>query len=670
MNGLASRWRLKLIGGLWTLVTSSCMSLLLCVNACSAWQEPDARPAESKSAAVKETLAQRIRDVDAPILVLNDLRVVEDDIVRLLADLGLGGLWERQREWLGNAERAGIAVGAGAIDYQMAGWNRGFLSLKISDRKKLENRLVDDGVNVAKPTFRVPDWMSENPLGLLVRSERAKIVGDELFLFDGDDSLPPAEFETRPRLADLLDATCEQIINESGLTLVSRINAEDLEPADLDFRVSAAAEMLTASEQQWLRDFIEAVTSAEVGVAGLKYKEKALTGRFRAQIREKKTLGALFDLAENDRPWSTDLGFVPERLMVVTSMNMSALRSSAGARVVPQVALKEVSSNFGWKFLDGEMLRVLMELTGDSWNDLTAARLAVYQDGQDDDSDQLAVVGVVDAKDSQQVVEELRRLSLLTSPEALFEKTTRRTDEIKRLIELLDGEDYELADRAATRLVLAGTQAKETLDQVPDSWWKNQGKSRAAIVVKRIDRKLNRNSLGDLNDPEFWTTLNPGLRLVTSTGEVLGATTHTIHVTPDPNKEAAEADKAVRLMAGLFGERWSKIQVVQLDRHLVFMLGSNDDLLAQIVENVQAQKSLIVPTLNSEPAQPNSLLQVFVNTERVFGYWNVNRWRPNADRRKQVADDQFAWGGLSVEDCAIGFEMLIPIEPIRRSIGY
>jgi hypothetical protein len=398
-----------------------------------------------------------------------------------------------------------------------------------------------------------------------------------------------------------------------------------------------------------------------MGLIGLKYHKQDFQIRSRVHFGDGKTLDGLVDFSKTERDWQPDLGFETDQLVLAASIQMEAFRSSAAARVVPQIVLRESGRTRDFEFLQGNMLRILAELSGDSWNDLSAARVGLYQNDVNEKAGALAIVGIADARVPEDVLKELRRLSRLTSPEALSVKAADREDELLRLVDELASEDGNVSGRAETRLVLAGKAAVPALEKGIEAWNPNL-RERAERVLRRINSETNPAGK-EVVDPGFWTTLNPGLRLEESTGQVAGFTAHTIHVTPDPSKNKEEVLEAVGVMESLFGDGWGSIQVIQVRNHFVFMIGSDGEMLQRIVNNVEAGTSALTePFREAELTPVHGQIQVCVNTTRIMNLAGVQNWQGN--RREFDVVPGVCWLGLDLDQRAASVDALVPVKQV------
>lgn len=612
--------------------------------------------------------ADRVQDGCDQIVVFDDLRVVVDDVTTLLGDLGYGGFSTFIKEYIRTEPDSGFSYEQGAIIYSRKFFSgASIVQFSIDDRDQLRDSLdapQDHELN------RMAGWFDIGTAGLLPildwDAEVAIIDGDRLLsCVDGEQERAELILDA-PRLAERLDPPARKILNESGITVIGQGESLDLDNVvDVESIVRDAAGGLTEAENQWLAEFADVASSAQLAMLGLKYQNQTLELRCRALIEDMKSFDGLFELARSDRDWQPDLGLPVERLVVAGTIQMEAFRSSAGARVVPQSLLQEFGRSDQLRFLQGNMLRVLMELAGDSWNEISAGRIALYETKSSDEAGQLAIVGVVDCDEPGIVLGELQRLSKLTRPAEDPEVRRQVDEEIARLVTELQSDDINLAARAETRLVLAGRRAVSAVERLQQSTSDQK-------ILRRTERVLGKLQTGkaanarQVADPRFWTTLNPGLQLVESTGSIRGFAEHQVKITPDPSKTPEEVADAVAAMAGLFGPEWDTIRFVQVDDHFVFMIGSDDDLLQQTVANVgQGARLLTKQFENVGQGDKSGQLQVFVNTRRALELLGSTTWLPKPPAGALAAtEDQICWVGLGFEHNAVRVDALIPVQQV------
>ena len=621
-----------------------------------------------------QSLAERIRHTSGSVLVLNDLVVVRSDLVRLFNDAGFGFLVSSMDEYFPLEEESGISFESGALYYfDTSLFTPGIVNIVVSNRDSVLKALnapagaeIDDltwfhsGSQATVPFRGILDSFTRSPYGLLNENQ--------LWL-SSDKSRPEVEkLLDAPPLSRTLDETATRIINQSGLTLIG-INDEDslAKSFDLEPMLKEYKDQLTEAELEWLREFSGVVVSAEFGLLGLKYHQsRFLELQALARIRKDASFDSLINLDNLDRLWRPSLGLETEQLVIAGGIQMDAFRSSAGPRTIPRLLLGEFGKNDALRFLQGNMLKVLLELGGDSWNELTAARLALYQNEESDKVGKLAIIGVVDTLDVDDVMTELRLLSTISNPMMAAERTDQRTEEIQRLVQDLNHDDPNTSSRAETRLRLVGPQAIDALEKAL--------KKADQRLQRRIDRVLSslqrtQDKVADRSavaDPWFWTTLNPGLEFFEAKGNTAGFVTHVIEITPDPSKTEKEADDAIQVMAQLFGSQWNQIRIVQVKNHFVFMLGSDNERLERIVSNVE--QGIGAPAQQFEGigfGPQKGQLQFFFDTKRLSKILNLRTFFSG----KQSDEDEICWMGLDFDSRSISASALIPVDQITQFLS-
>jgi hypothetical protein len=614
-------------------------------------------------------LSERVTMASDQILVVNDLEVVKTDIEALFQDLSLGSE-DGLDDWFQPDIDVGISRQAGCVVY----WKNSFVSpvreFRVVDREKLHSVF-----DLPQPNVKVEDktWTSlkeESGVPLFDswtgnQTGTATIVGNRFITASSRmEDLGKLVCEGKP-LAPLLNPIGHGIINSSGLTFIAL--GDNVDPESIggfDRILTEASGDITEAESEWLQQLAVAANSAKAALMGVKYhKEKVIELRGQAVLDKKVSLGKLFKLAHSDERWDSDLGFDPKGLVMTAAVKLDAFKSSAGPRAAAHVLLQEGGVFQQSEFLRGNMLKLMIELVGDSWNDLTAARIGVYQNDKPDKVGQLALVSVVDSRDPAIVMDELAKISRLTNPGDTEEQNNARQAEVKRLIAELESDDANVSARAETRLRLTGEIGMEELSQAKSQLSEN-AQRRADRVLRRIKYRLE--EIDELKvevlDPEFWTTLNPGLELKPNSGTLAGFPVHSILVTPDAAKSPEEVTSAVEIMTTMFGPKWDEIKVVQVDQHFVFMVGSNEEALSRTINNVKAGSSLLMTHLEKTGyGSKTGQLQGFVNTFRLQKVFSNRGFRKAI---KETHDDKLCWLGIQFSERAIGVEALVPIEQI------
>ena len=621
-------------------------------------------------------LSERILDCDQPAFILNDFLVVRTDVKNLFADLGFKSLGDSFLESLDNRGETGFDETAGAIMYSNIFPSRiKNLQLHVADADQIaENFSNDEDTKIVtgKPTILDKDLL-DIPVARFFGSRRQTEVTaveteGRLLLMDDKDSEVSKQLLTAPLLTKRLDATAKDIINRSGFSAVYNVPKESWNALGIPEYQSVYKDEFSDAEYKWIEQLADIAETTSLTLAGLKYEFKTLHLRNHAQFKQEKPVSAIVNLDQIKKDWAPDLGFVKEQLVFTAAIQMEAFRSSAAARVIPQIALIEAGKNNQMEFLQGGMLRVLTELTGDSWNDLSAARIGMYQNDADENAGQLALIGIADAKDGADVLTELRRLSLITMPKKetdAAEPNKEEKDELLRLIELVQSKDSNLANRAATRLVLAGNSAVPLLKDI-DHNGNVVLQTRIRNTLRRIKLR-NQQQQGDSEviDPTFWTTLNPGLRWEEKTGTVNEFASHTIHVTPDASKTAEEVESATQMMTTFFGDKWNQIQVVEIQNRFVFLVGSDTDLLEKVVSNVANEKRGLLQPYTAAGLKPvTGQVQVCFNALRTSQVLKLPGVAGLKIEEEKI-DDHRCWVGLGFEPHAASIDVLVPISQMQ-----
>ena len=616
--------------------------------------------------------SERIRESEYDtVFIINDFDVVIDDITRMADDLNLGFVKPYITQTL-QSKNTGISRSAGMTAYSDNLFNGPIIEFAIEDRQLVEKifenaegKPIDDGLwRTIKENVEIPtdNFGNSKDIGLI--SGGRLIVGD-----DASEEAAKRVLKGKP-LAPKMDAISHDIINRSGLVFLAD-NKNVASAADWSKRLVLEPEYkdLTDSERTWLEELWKKSNTAEFGLVGLKYHtDQVFEIRAQAKLKTGSKLNELFDFENAKKEWVPDLGFEKQQLAGCIAIKLDAFPSPAGPKALPKVLLKEFGKTRGLEFLRGDTINILLNLVGDSWNDLSVARLGIYENDNDEKAGQYAIISVVDTKDSGAVIDELKRITRLTMPIDEATKAKREAEklaEIALLIEELGSADIKVAGRAQSRLYLTKEAGAAELKKVIDSLPDNAAK-RARQIINYGERQAKKDAKRKaVMDPSFWTTLNPGLAFKENVGEVQGFPMHIISVTPDPSKTPEEVKKAVGIMQYIFGPKWNTIPVVEVNDHFVFMIGSDIGTLGRVVKNVDKESSKLKPYFNEVGFGPQKGdVQSFVNAIRMNKLLGQNS-KFNLTIDEKNIDDDVCWIGIKFYEESIALDCLVPLPQIR-----
>jgi len=636
-----------------------------CLGSAIAQEDKGSQAAESES---DLTPADRVRMGNKFTLVISDPDVVMDDIDRLMIDMGFGSIatnYDHIEETLSDdwyRPRSGVFI------YDSYLGNSPTIEFTLTDQSKLARKLksldltepADEAWFPFANSFPLPIPFPE--LITPIRARRGYVKDDRFLICDVNKKEEGNEVLESELLSTQLNTIGRDIINQSGLSIVTLDKDGSWLTTDgWNFDIGNPQDW-TSEELDWLKKANRFVSHAQHAILGLKYHRKKFL-ELRATVCSKHSIDTLVDLSVLGRDWQPDLGLEPEQLVLAAALQMDAFRSSAPPRALPRLAARYLRGNDSWQFLQGNLVQALTELTADSWNDLTAARIALYENDDDEGAGRFALIGVVDARDSSQVLKELELLSQLTSPLMVGERAELRRDEIRRLVLQLGAEDQNLAARAETRLRLAGQSAAAECLQALESEYESQDRGTRRINV-RIKQYIENSAMNPqtstdgITNPWFWSTLNPGLNFREKTSTINGHTLHTIDITADPSRDEQEVTEANQVMAATFGPNWNRVQIVQIDNNFVFMLGSDQGLLQQVVANVTSKsKKLTDPMAGVGDGSAQGPLHLFLQSSRMR-----NLLRPS--KPKSRPSDQLIWANLNISEQNLGVRVLAPCHQI------
>ncbi|MEZ6096098.1 MAG: hypothetical protein R3C03_18050 [Pirellulaceae bacterium] len=622
-------------------------------------------------------MAERVKDVPSEwMLVLNDMNIVDADVNRLFKNLNISE--EVVENVFHPAEDYGFNLSQGVVLYDTTKeyrWSQ-VLDLIMNEVPGQRHIRSSDGMDASQDGAqgKTKEHLDFN---FLLRADYFKRKEDHLALANGyaydldqADWIKKCEADTQAVLTAAplkpkLDQHSINILNQSGISILSRPEFVEW------YRSWSAAELLDpANLQTFAPEDIELVERVEsvlkdvkLSVVGLKYRERSLQMVAHAQTTPEKNLSELLNPELEHPKWNPDLGLEVDGLMISASMRLEAFRSARFGKLLPRIALHEAGRfQNEFQFLQGNMLKILSELIGDSWNDLSAGRVAIYYNDAMDATGQLSIFGIADARDPEVVLNELRRLDLLTCAEEVGVRETELREELVRLVAQLNSDDENVASRAETRLILAGDKALAVIESESATFDASQ-RERAERVTMRIEQSRNAVRDFEVARPEFWSTLQPSLKLTESTGTIGGFPSHTITVTPDPGKSEDEVKHAIEAMVYRFGPDWNKIPVVQVGDHFVFMLGSDHERLERLVANVKVGTSLLMETQEAfEGRDESGQIHAFVDPVAINAFFR----RPGKLKRDDGSKtrETLSWIRLDISDLGPTVDALVPTKAI------
>lgn len=615
-------------------------------------------------------LLREMRDIGNTVVVVDNLEVVVSDIKRLAADLGHEDLASK---FLHMTPGLNEVTHPGVIYYSDAGL--GVLRTKSrGELARLMNLPIEEPVDGEFYEMPIGDYI---PLKALHEIEDESVFWGDNLLFTPswgprrfDESIAMWRDAADKPLWPRLDPASQDIVASTGISIVS---AFDDGGAFFDAFVGEVedgfSDKLNEREIEWLKEFSGIASRSNRQVFGIKYHERVLELRARAQLAEGDSLDNMIRRETSVEDWKPDRGLVSDRLVLALSFQTNAFSSPAPFRCLPRLGLYCAGHREQLHWLQGNMVGILAELMGDSWNDINAGRLAFYESADAPKLGKFAIIGVVDAKDSAAVLEQLEYVARLTGPLANSDKAAERDEEIMRLIGELASDDHEAAARAETRLVLAGRAAIAPLKDASRAL--NHEQKRA---VERILKRLgeidpeNAERLA-FTDPAFWTTLNPGLWLERNTGRVAGFNVHKVEITADPSKTPEEVQGAVAIMLNLFGPGWDKVQIVEVRDHFVFMIGSDNELLEKTIANVEWGAGELSKALEGvgDSAQTGQI-QAWMNGHRLMKLFLGEEW-PEEQKPDDI-DKRPIWLSLDLSGQSGDFKALIPIDQVGPVVRF
>lgn len=644
-----------------------------------------------------------IPDVPAQFMLLGNLEEFDRNITELMQDLKLSAFKD---SLLVNAEpNFGIDLSGGVLIEWPGSLGPRFL---IQDKEQLiQSMKLNPAPEPNVPFANRVGWMGRSLL-LGNRQQSCLISGDWLFC-DVIQRLSAEKIRDELTLETIRDfhPSTRALILRSGISFLDNDSEGQFWLSSFQKIDESLGSQMTEHEQKCLAEISQ--IKPKRSLIAMRYQQQMLELHAIAQLQSETDFHRWLDVETLQQDWQPDLGFMPQDLIASASFQLAAFRTSAASRLLPKFAIGELGRSSQWKWAQTGTIGLLLELMGDSQNDLSAARVAIYQTAgnptlaadEKPAAGKYAVIGVVDTDKPAVVMEELKRISALTRPSQEAAEVAEREAEIDRLIRVLvDGDsvdgklndgDLEQVARAQSRLALT-PHAKEALIAAKAraesgvSPFRSKVRTRCNQVLSRIADRFEDSRRQDtaIVDPLFWTTLNPGLEFHPNDQQAIkgdeGRIDHWVEISPDRSKSPAEVESASQLMLDAFGTDWNRMRIVQMPGHFVFMIGSDVARLEAVIANVRARSSLLHDTYQDHPnAAQKGPLQVYANLARLaeFSGQDSPNLRELQDQKKEPnkgaaidQPDRLLWGGVHVFEDHLEAWSVVPSQQLQYFLPF
>jgi hypothetical protein len=416
-----------------------------------------------------------------------------------------------------------------------------------------------------------------------------------------------------------------------------------------------------AEAHKVIKQFVASLAEVRFGFAALRFDD-GLGANFVAVFPNgEKSPSREFLKTLRAGPATSNLKGLPEG-------NVLAAQASAGngtqnaliARVFFDFLVREVSKNVP-VMVPGERPTVVGLFT-QVWYHLRGSRFAVYQARDEQKSGLLGLVGILDVEDPTQFLAEMRTLMKITevSPEELKKQGAgQKAVDLDKLIADLGGPKYRVRENAMTALRVIGEPALPSLEKASKSDDAEVAR-RASLLQKEIGTTAaeRRQALLDKSLPFY---VRPTFTYVPKAETRAGHAVDLVNVKLSKN-EAVEAKQ----MQQLLGPEWDKLRVAVHGKHVVFLLGSETDLLDATLNNLKDGKSGLDGSKLLEAylkrGDPNRAVELHLAVQKILALTKI----PGRDELlpKQLVPALTSYA-LSVEEDKVRLDIFIPIPEVR-----
>ena len=272
-----------------------------------------------------------------------------------------------------------------------------------------------------------------------------------------------------------------------------------------------------------------------------------------------------------------------------------------------------------------------------------SVRFAVYPNADGT----LGVVAILNVKDADESIAALRELSdyLVNGlGEAQPDQPVVSEAQLRSLVRQLSADEFQIRNRANTRLLLLGRQAIPELEKFRDSANKELA-ARVKMLLEAIDISQQVSSQTLLKG-DLMSSIHPKLTYHVGAEKISNRSVDVIQMAL-PETEAIYQ----RQLEAMFGSQWNKFRVVRMEQQIIITLGSAGSLLDETLQNLEQNAPGLEqnPCLVQFPDDPHRLLAVHLPIGRLLehklprnGYPCLDADRPRADRS---ADRVWPLGG-------------------------
>jgi hypothetical protein len=348
--------------------------------------------------------------------------------------------------------------------------------------------------------------------------------------------------------------------------------------------------------------------------------------------------------------------------------NVLAAQASAGngtqnaliARVFFDYFVRELSRNAP-VLVPGDRPTVV-GIFNQVWYHLRGSRFAVYQSRDESKLGLASLVGILDVEDPAEFLAEMRTLMKITevSAEALKKPATKEQPiDLDKLVRDLGSAKYRVRENATTALRLIGEPALPHLEKAGKS--DDLEVSRRATLLKTEISTTAAQRRKALLEKKLPLSVRPTFTYVPKAETRAGHAVDVVNVKLNET-EAVDAKQLKQLL----GPEWDKLRVAVHGKHVVFLLGSEVELLDATLNNLKDGKDGLAGLKLLETflkrGDPGRAVELHVAVQKVMALTLVQGKDEAAPKQVVPALTSLA---LSVDEDKIRLDIFIPSPEVR-----
>lgn len=568
--------------------------------------------------------------------------------------------------------KSGKLVGLfmGMFQYEGEGINKKYDSTRplvfysdVSGKKRLIQLPVNSWEQVKRDFQKKVDapFRASYPrfIAFIFRASYAFAIADDSHLGFAQDEQLVIDFANAPMLSTSLNNRFKKLFNESGMTAYFRVTDEQ---RPTSFESSKGHDEFTPEESETLRRIDRVVESAQAMAIGLTYEKRCVALQWLLAFKDHDAASEIFDFGETNRAFKATVGLPRKGLISTVSLNVETLRSPETARVIPKIIGPD---------LNGQSVGLAMQLLADAWHDVRGVRMGLYV-AEGESQGKLCLVGVIDPRNPDSIVNELNKLVTLVGKESGEKSNPEQTAEIESLIRQLGSPEFLVRERASTRLVLAGSAAEKHLIKAASSGEAEvRLRARRALdeIAKHTETAAKKYSVDSI---KFWANLRPQFSMENILAKYGSHDCYLLRIHPDPDKTENEVQIADKTMAQVFGESWDMVPMVRVGDQFVFLFGSKTELLDKAVANLKTNRDPIGSSqiIQNQKVVPGQLQVHFSLAQLInagfFDGMKRNPWQSRVfDVPVEVGENNLTTMTFSLDPKTWGVNLHVPIEEIE-----